>query len=211
MAFGLYLFDLDGTLIDSIALILASFHHTRAVHFGDRLPDDRYLETLGTPLRSAFQRMSPSPESVDAMVKTYVDYNLANHDDMIRPYAGVVDTVSALARRGARLGVVTSKMRVHAERGLRIAGLDGAFSVMVSADDVARGKPDPEPVLLALSRFGWNAGDTLFVGDSTHDIEAGNAAGVPTAAATWGPFTRSQLEGSSPNFWLERPEDVLTI
>jgi len=211
MAFGVYLFDLDGTLIDSIALILASFHHTRTVHFGDRLPDHHYLETLGTPLRTAFRRMSPSRESVDEMVKTYVDYNLAHHDEMVRPYAGVVDTVSALARRGARLGIVTSKMSVHAERGLRVAGLGGTFDLIVSADDVTRGKPHPEPVLLALTRFGWNARDSLFVGDSTHDIEAGNAAGVCTAAATWGPFTRNQLEGSSPKFWLERPEDVLAL
>jgi pyrophosphatase PpaX len=211
MAFGIYLFDLDGTLIDSIDLILASFHHTRAVHFGDRLPDGHYLETLGTPLRTAFRRMSTLPEVVENMVKTYVDYNLANHDEMVRPYAGVVDTVSALAERGARLGIVTSKMGVHAERGLRVAGLDGAFDVIVSADDVARGKPHPEPVLLALSRFDCNAEDTLFVGDSTHDIEAGNAAGVCTAAATWGPFTRQQLEASSPTFWLERPVDVLAL
>src|ERR1041385_8296691 len=154
MAFGLYLFDLDGTLIDSIALILASFHHTRLVHFGDRLPDEYYLEMIGTPLRDAFRKMAPTLESVAEMVETYVDYNLAKQDDMVRAYPGVESMVRTLADRGARLAIVTSKMRPHAERGLRVAGIEGAFDVIVSADDVLRGKPDPEPVLLALERCG---------------------------------------------------------
>ena len=211
MQFGVYLFDLDGTLIDSIALILASFHHTREVHFGDRLPDAYYLETLGTPLRTAFQRMASSPESAEEMVKTYVEYNLVHHDRMVRAYPGVPEMVHALAARGARLGIVTSKMKPHAERGLRVAGLDGAFEVIVGADDVTRGKPHPEPVLLALALCGRAANESVFVGDAVHDIEAGNAAGVRTAAATWGPFTREALERSGPTFWLERPEDVLRL
>src|SRR5690242_12577929 len=203
MAFGVYLFDLDGTLVDSIALILESFHHTRLVHFGDRLPDEYYLETLGMPLRDAFQKMASTPESVDAMVRTYVDFNLAKHDDMVRAYPGVERMVRALVDRGVRLGIVTSKLKPHVERGLRVAGLDGAFDVIVSADDVARGKPDPEPVLLALARYGRAASDALFVGDSPHDIEAGNRAHVSTAAATWGPFSRGSLEKAAPAHWLE--------
>ena len=211
MAYGLYLFDLDGTLIDSVELILSSFHHTRLVHFGDRLADDYYLETMGTPLRTAFQRMATSPESVDAMVRTYVDYNLSVHDDMVRAYPGVEGMVRTLVDRGARLGIVTSKLKKHAERGLRIAGLDGAFEVIIGADDVTHAKPHPEPVLIALSRCGQAATDSLFVGDSPHDIEAGNRAGVSTAAATWGPFVRASLEKVGPTHWVERPEDVLSL
>jgi pyrophosphatase PpaX len=211
MAFGLYLFDLDGTLIDSVALILSSFHHTRLVHFGDHLPDEYYLETMGTPLRNAFERMATTPESVEAMVRTYVDYNLTVHDDMVRAYPGVLEMIRALADQGARLGIVTSKMKKHAERGLRIAGLEGAFDVIVGADDVTRGKPDPEPVLLALSKHGRAATDALFIGDSPHDIEAGNRANVSTAAATWGPFTRASLEKARPTHWVERPGDVLSL
>jgi pyrophosphatase PpaX len=209
MAYGVYLFDLDGTLIDSVALILASHHHTRFVHFGDRLPDEHYLETLGMTLRETFRRTAPTPEMAEAMVQTYVEYNLANHDGMVRPYPGVVGMVRHLAERGARLGIVTSKMRAHAERGLHVAGLQGAFEVIVAAEDVTRGKPDPEPVLRALERFGRSAEETLFVGDSPHDIHAGNRAKVSTAAATWGPFPRAALEKARPTHWVDRPEDVL--
>src|SRR5882672_4316762 len=132
MAFGVYLFDLDGTLIDSIELILASFHHTRQAHFGDRLPDDHYLATLGTPLRDAFAKMATEAAPVEALVRTYVDFNLAKHDSMVTAYEGIVPVVRTLHERGARLAIVTSKLGKTAERGLHVAGLDGAFELIVS-------------------------------------------------------------------------------
>ena len=211
MSFRVYLFDLDGTLIDSVELILKSFHHTREQHFGDRLPDEYYLRILGLTLRDTFKRMAETPEAVEAMVKTYVAHNLDHHDAMVRPYPGVVDVIRELVRRGARLGLVTSKLHDNARRGLRVAGIEDAFEVVIGAEDVTRGKPDPEPVLLALDRLGAAAAETLFAGDSPHDIESGRHAGVKTAAATWGPFTRAVLEAAEPDFWLEKPEDLLGL
>jgi pyrophosphatase PpaX len=209
VSFRLYLFDLDGTLIDSIELILASFHHARERHFGDRLPDAHYLELLGMTLRDAFRRMADTPEAVEELVTSYVAHNLEHHDAMVRAYPGVPELIGELERRGARLGLVTSKLRENARRGLRVTGLESAFDFVVGAEDVTRGKPDPEPVLLALERTGVAAADTLFVGDSPYDIESGRRAGVKTAAATWGPFTRQALEAARPDLWLERPEDLL--
>ena len=211
MAFGVYLFDLDGTLIDSIALILASFHHTRRTHFGDTLPDDDYLATLGMPLRDSFAAMATDAVPVEALVRTYVEFNLARHDSMVTAYEGVVPVIRTLRERGARLGVVTSKMGKTAERGLQVAGLEGAFELIVSADDVTRGKPDPEPVLLALSKLGSGPNDVLFVGDSPHDVESGNAAGVRTAAATWGPFSRAALARARPTYWVDHPRQILEL
>jgi pyrophosphatase PpaX len=211
MSFSAYLFDLDGTLIDSVALILGSFHHTRERHYGDRLPDDYYLTTLGMPLRDSFARMATSPDEVEALVRTYVEYNLQHHDSMVRPYEGVVAMVSALTKRRAHLGLVTSKLRKTAIRGLNVAGIEGAFELVVGADDVQRGKPDPEPVLFALEKLGARADETLFVGDSPHDIEAGNRAGVKTAAATWGPFPRAALDAAKPTFFVHSPDDVLEL
>ena len=211
MSFAAYLFDLDGTLIDSVALILRSFHHTRERHYGDRLPDDYYLTTLGMPLRDSFAKMAASPEEVEALVRTYVEYNLMHHDSMVRPYDGVVAMVDALTRRRARLALVTSKLGKTARRGLAVAGVEGAFELVVAADDVKRGKPDPEPVLLALDRLGVRAEETLFVGDSPHDVESGNRAGVKTAAATWGPFPRAALDAAKPTYFVHSPHDVLEL
>jgi pyrophosphatase PpaX len=85
------------------------------------------------------------------------------------------------------------------------------MDVLVSCDDVARPKPDPEPVHRALEWLGVGADDVVFVGDSLHDLHCGHAAGVRTAAALWGPFTRDDLAAGDPDFWLEAPADLLGV
>src|SRR5213595_2600494 len=92
-----------------------------------------------------------------------------------------------------------------------VAGLGDGFEVIVGADDVTHPKPHPEPVLKALERLGAPAADTVFIGDSRHDIECGRAAGVKTAAVLWGPFDRTYLADLVPDYWLERPEDLATL
>jgi pyrophosphatase PpaX len=209
--FRTVLFDLDGTLIDSIDLILASYRHTTLTHRGAVLPDGVWLEGLGTPLRAQFGRLSDDPAEVEAMVETYRAHNLAYHDRMVCAYTGVLPAVAALAAGGRALAVVTSKLREGARRGLRHCGLDGYFPVIVAADDVARHKPDPEPVRKALALLGADPAAAVFVGDSPHDLAAGRAAGVATAAALWGPFPRDQLEPWEPDRWLDRPEDLMAL
>jgi pyrophosphatase PpaX len=208
VALTTFLFDLDGTLIDSIELILRSYRHTMRTHRGEEPADADWMEGLGTPLWVQFRQFTDDPVEIDAMVATYRAYNLAHHDELVRPYEGVVEAVRALKRRGRPLGLVTSKMRSGAMRGLVRASLDDAFDVVVGADDVTHPKPHPEPVRLALERLGVPASDAVFVGDSRHDLVAGRAAGVKTAAALWGPFDRSHLEDLAPDYWLERPTDL---
>jgi pyrophosphatase PpaX len=211
MYFRGYLFDLDGTLVDSVRLILDSFHHTRQVHFGDALPEATFLETLGMPLRDIFGRMATDAVTVKALIETYVAFNLEHHDAMVRAYEGAVSALATLAARGARIGVVTSKMNAHAWRGLEVCGLRQHVELLVGADDVTRAKPDPEPVRRALETLALAPEETVFVGDSPHDVASGNAAGVATAAATWGPFSRASLEAAGPTFWLTRFQEVLEL
>ena len=206
-----FLFDLDGTLIDSIELILRSYRHTMRTHRGHDPGDQVWMSGLGTPLWVQFRQFTDDPAEIDAMVATYREYNLAHHDEMVRPYAGVVDAVRALERRGRSLALVTSKLRSGALQGLRLAGLEDAFGVVVGADDVTHPKPHPEPVLTALGRLGARAHDAVFIGDSRHDIECGRAAGVKTAAVLWGPFDRSHLEDLEPDYWLETPADLTLL
>ena len=116
-----FLFDLDGTLIDSIRLILDSYHHTLATH---RLPprtDDEWLRGVGTPLKVQFEPWKDDP-GLDAPIATYREYNLAHHDTCVTPYPGVVDAVRAVKAAGMRTGLVTSKNRSGALRGLRLCG-----------------------------------------------------------------------------------------
>ena len=202
------LFDLDGTLIDSIELILGSYRHTMLKHRGEAPADDFWLAGLGTPLRSQFRALTDDEGEIEAMVHTYRSYNLANHDAMVCEYPGVRDAVVGLNRRGARLGIVTSKMRAGALRGLGVCRYDGLFEVVVGSDDVERHKPDPEPVLKALELLGVEPPMAVFVGDSPHDMASGRAAGVATAAALWGPFPRASLEPVEPDYWLTTPMDL---
>jgi pyrophosphatase PpaX len=206
-----YLFDLDGTLLDSIELILTSFHHTSRVHLGHELSDDFWLEGVGTPLRDQLRQIADTQDALDAMLDTYRAFNLSHHDEMARPYPDVVEVVRRLHHGQAKLALVTSKLRTGAERGLRLLALEAELSVRVCADDVTNGKPDPEPVHRALEALDSAPEDAVFVGDSAHDIEAGKAAGVLTVAVTWGPFPREKLAIAGPDRWVEHPRELLDL
>ena len=197
-----FLFDLDGTLIDSIELILESYRHTLKAHRGIEPPDDVWMAGLGTPLWVQFRDWTDDPAEISAMVETYRTYNLAHHDAMVRPYEGVAAQVRSLKQAGKRLGLVTSKLRNGALRGLRVAAIEDQFDAVVGSDDVQHPKPHPEPVLKALALLGAPAAEAVFIGDSRHDLESGHAAGVRTAAVLWGPFDRPHLADLVPDYWL---------
>ncbi len=203
------LFDLDGTLIDSIDLIVASFAHTRKAHFGDEFPRSHWVSTIGVMLRDQFIEWADGDEARAAtFMETYREHNFAHHDQMVKPYAGIPEALTALRESDVRMGIVTSKARKGALRGLPFVGGTEQFEVIITSDDVENGKPHPEPVERALRAMGAAASDAVFVGDSTHDIHCGNAAGVATRAVAWGPFERASLEAAKPGGFLEHPSEL---
>jgi pyrophosphatase PpaX len=210
-AFAAILFDLDGTLIDSVQLILESYRHTLASHGIPPRTDEEWLRGVGTPLAAQFAPWQDDQGTLEAMIATYREYNLANHDRMVREFPGVVETVRAVRARRLKTGLVTSKARSGALRGLRLVGLEDAMDVLVCADEVTNAKPHPEPVAKAVELLGADPATTLFVGDSIHDLNSGRAAGVRTAAVLWGPFSRAHLASGKPDYWLEHPRDLLTL
>jgi pyrophosphatase PpaX len=205
------LFDLDGTLIDSVRLILDSYHHTLATHGLPPRTDEEWLEGVGTPLSAQFATWQETDGMLDALIATYREYNLKHHDRMVTAYPGVVDVVRVLKEDGVATGLVTSKNRSGALRGLTLARLESLMDVLVCADEVENPKPHPEPVEKAVRLLGSDPATTVYVGDSIHDMRSGRAAGVRTAAVLWGPFGRSHLEGSQPDYWLEKPEELLGV
>jgi len=209
--FPTVLFDFDGTLVDSIELILASYRHTMRVHRGTETPDSLWLAGLGTPLRVQFRDFTDDPAEIERMIATYREWMFAHHDDMVSAYPGALDAVRALKGRGATLGIVSSKSRKGIDRGLALCGFDGLFDGMVTSDDLEASKPDPAPVLAMLAQLGATAQQALFVGDSPHDIAAGRDAGTSTAACLWGPFSRERLAEERPDFWLERFADLTEV
>ena len=205
------LFDLDGTLIDSIRLILDSYHHTLTQHNLPARSDEDWLKGVGTPLAVQFSEWQESPEILAAMIATYREYNLKHHDTMVTVYPGVLEAVREIKAAGMQTGLVTSKNRQGALRGLRLVGLEALMDVMVCADEVTNPKPHPEPVENAVALLGADPASTVYVGDSIHDMHSGRAAGVKTAAALWGPFGRSHLESANPDYWLAAPTDLVNL
>jgi pyrophosphatase PpaX len=215
------LFDLDGTLIDTTDLIFRSYHHALGAVLGEPPTDEELFLGFGQPLPEAFAAIldhrridPPSLERlalIERLILTYRAFNLAHHDELAREVPGAKATLEALRERGYRVGLVTSKARAIAERGLRLVGLANAFEVAVCAEDSIRHKPHPDPLLVALDRLGLRATPraALYVGDSTHDLVAGRAAGVRTAAALWGPFPEASLRALAPDLFLDRVEALL--
>ena len=209
--FRTFLFDLDGTLIDSIPLIMASFRHTMRTHLG-AVPDDTVWRAgFGTPLRPQLRKFARDDDHASRMVDTYRAYTEAHHDRLLKSYVGIDGALGTLRAAGAPLAVVTSKTHALARRGLARCGLNEYFDVLIGADDVHEHKPHPAPVLAALDRLSASPADAIFIGDSPHDIEAGRAAGVRTAAALWGPFSREALARALPHHWLAEPTCIVSL
>jgi pyrophosphatase PpaX len=205
------LFDLDGTLIDSIALIVNSALYAFEKCGHPAPAAEEWLADLGLPLRTMFGRFIADESKLVDLVAGYREYQLENHDRLVRPYDEVASTLAALHERGHALAVVTSKAEPLAHRGLAHVGLDDFFDVVVGLESCTRHKPDPEPVRVALDRLSMRPEDAVFVGDSPHDMAAGRAAGVATIAALWGPFSRAQLAPSEPDYYIERMSELLSI
>ncbi len=211
MSFSTVLLDFDGTFLDSVELILAAFRHTFVVHHGQSPPDEAWLRGIGTPLRLQIEELSRPSDDVDRMLETYRDFVIEHHDRLAQPFAGMPDVVHELRRRGVKLAIVTSKRAIGVRRGLGPAGMLDSFDTWVCPEHVTHAKPHPEPVWLALERLGAQREDAVFVGDSPHDLVAGRAAGVKTAAVGWGPFEDAHLEEHTPDFWLKTPADLLEL
>jgi pyrophosphatase PpaX len=184
LRYSTVLFDLDGTLIDSGAMILASFRHATRTVLAREIPDEELVAACGGA--TIYEQMGTfDADRVEELVRAYRAHNEPLHADL-RAFPGVEDVLERLRDEGRKLGVVTSKRRRTVGLAFAVLPIAGYFDAVVTADDTPRHKPRPEPVLLALERLGARAENAAFVGDSPFDIGAGKAAGVFTVAVSWG-------------------------
>jgi pyrophosphatase PpaX len=203
---------LDGTLLDSIPGILASFGHV----LGRFVPDRRFtrrdlIMVIGEPVEKQMLDFNGGDASLAArMVEEY-----RRHNREILPsmplFAGVHAVLSALRSRGQIVGVVTSKGRTSAMVSLDGHGLMPHLDLVLTCDDTARHKPDPMPLSVAAERLGLRPGEIAYVGDSVHDMRCALAAGCRAVAALWGPFEREALAALDPHDLVEALPDLLEI
>lgn len=205
------LFDLDGTLVDTVGLILDSYEHTLAGHGLPPVPREHWLANVGRPLRDVLRPFAADEAGLEALVASYRAYNDLHHDRVVRAFPGVGESLTRLRAGGARLAVVTAKSRERAQRGLEVSGLGGLFEVVIGCDEVKRHKPHPEPVEAALALLGGTAAEAVMVGDSVHDLASGRAAGARTGAVAWGAGRAEDLRAALPDYWFERPEQLSAL
>lgn len=185
-------FDLDGTLADTVPLIVASYQYAFRTIVG-REEDPAVIRSwIGRPLIQAFR--DHSPEHADDLYATYLRWNAENTERLIGGFDGARELLADLRRAGVRVAVATSKRRESAEQAMNLLGLAEHVEVLVAMEDTEAHKPDPTPLLLALERLGASdPSRAVYVGDAVVDVLAGKAAGMDTVAVTWGAGERDAL------------------
>jgi len=194
------IFDLDGTLIDTIGLILKSMRHAVEDVLGESPSDELLMRNVGAPLVDMMACFDAS--RVDELVDSYRAFNRKVHDDLIRGYPGTGEVLDRLTRDGVTMGIVTSKTSGIARRGLDLFGLGHHFEVLVGYDDVPLHKPDPYPLHHAAGLLGVPLEDCAYVGDSPHDMTAAIAGGAVSVAALWGAFKEEDVLKPGPEYAL---------
>jgi pyrophosphatase PpaX len=210
MRFPVVLFDLDGTVIDSRAIILASMRHAAKEVLGLDVPDEQLMAGVGGPGLEA-QMHALSPDRVDELVTVYRAHNEPLHDELVC-CAGMDRVLVQLKEEGRRLGIVTAKRRQTVELAFARIPIEHLFETVVGGDETKNHKPDPEPLLLALERLGAAPEDAVYVGDAPFDIQAAKAAGLYSVGVTWGGIhARELLEAQSPDALIDTPEELLGV
>jgi pyrophosphatase PpaX len=203
------IFDLDGTLIDTNDLILDTFQHVINTCLG-RIPTEEELhQVYGKTLdeQMAFFSTERRQELVDA----YKVYYRAHMDERTHLFEGVKWLLDALAVKNIQMAAVTNKGSRGVHHAFDKFDLGKYFSAAITADDVTKGKPDPEGILAALNQLGVSAEEALFVGDSHSDILAAKGAGVKSVLVGWTFFHEDHYATFEADFVIERPLDLMEL
>ena len=211
MRFRVVLFDLDGTLIDSGPIILASMQHAVRTVLDREIAYEELAATVGGQGLVA-QMAELDPERVDELIEVYREHNDPLHDTL-EAFAGMIDVLPRLRADGRRLGIVTAKRHRTVALALeRFPWLEEQFEVVVAHEDTDRHKPEPDPVLEALARLEAEPSDAAYVGDSPFDIGAAKAAGTFAVAVAWGGIhSDERLLAEEPDVLVRTPEELLDV
>src|SRR5213080_4667653 len=208
MRFETVLFDLDGTVVDSGAIILASMRHATREVLGIEYRDEELMHAVGGPGLEA-QMAVLAPDRVEELVRVYRAHNEPLHDEL-EACAGMDDVLVRLKEEDRRLAIVTAKRRSTVELAFARVPLGHLFETVVGGDETERHKPDPEPLLLGAERLGAQPEDAAYVGDAPFDVQAAHAAGMHAVAVTWGRIhDRGKLEREHPDAIVDAPGELL--
>ncbi|MFF4756444.1 HAD-IA family hydrolase [Streptomyces sp. NPDC002514] len=201
------IFDLDGVIVDSFAVMSEAFAVAYAEVVGDGpAPFEEYRRHLGRYFPDIMRIMGLPLEMEEPFVRE--SYRLANQ---VTVFDGVVELLLTLRVRGLRLAIATGKSGPRARALLDGLGLLPFFAHVIGSDEVARPKPAPDMVLQALSLLDVPAEQAIMVGDAPTDLASAQGAGVAAAAALWASPEEEELLAAGPDVVLRRPADLLAL
>ena len=209
-----YIFDMDGTLVNTIYDISDSVNYVIAQRGFPPHTYEEYLSFMGMGIGGTLTQAMPGytdlpPEEQAALRKAYTVHNEEHCLDKARPYEGITETLKALEAGGAVLGIFTNKPEVLGKK-IANALFEGIhFTFNLGALEGATMKPNPERVLAELDKLGIAAADAVIVGDGQPDIATGKNAGMLTVGVDWGFKGLEELEGA--DIIISHPRELLDI
>lgn len=194
----LVIFDLDGTLVNSLAELVAAVNHVRSVFGLSCFTEGEVREMLGRGDRPLVEKALPEASITDlqraqALYLSYSELNLLTSTSI---YPGVVDTLAELKKNGVLMAIISNKHSRLSRKLLGRLGIEAYFSAILGSDSLPFRKPSPEPILRLLDDFHMNASGGVIVGDSMSDILAGKRAGVVTVGCSYGYGIASELQNA---------------
>ena len=201
-----YVFDIDGTLIDSEAAAIPSLHQVAVDLLGQDLPAEHLYQAFGMSADDTMRWLGIA--DVERGHKLWNHY-FADYRHLITVFDGILPVLDALKAKGASLGLLTSKNRYEYEHDFLPLGLEPRFDTVILADDSETHKPQAGPMLAYLAKSGAKPEEVLFIGDSVHVMGCGKNAGVDHALALWG--RRSDDPSIEATYRLHTPAELLSL
>ncbi len=178
------IFDFDGTLMDTKRLVSQSFIHVFQKYYPElTLGDDELDSFFGPSLHESFSKYTKDEKQIERMIKDYREFNETMHDQMVRPFPGVTDTLKYLKKHGYKLAVFSAKKNDILIHGLEFGHIYEYFDLVVGGDDITKQKPDPEGLNIIIEKL--DAKNALYVGDSVNDIICGKNAKIKTCGIAY--------------------------
>lgn len=211
----LVVFDLDGTLLDTLGDLAVACNASLAVRGLPQHSYEEYRGFVGNGIMRLVERALPeplrSPDNVAAVRADFVTYYTEHIDRYTRPYEGIPELVAELSRRGVRLAVASNKFQAGTEQLIRRFFPQVAFAAVLGQREGVPLKPDPAVVEELLAATGASRDRVLYVGDSGVDMLAAAAAGVRSVGVTWGFRTREELASAGAAHIVDRAEEILQL
>ena len=207
------IFDLDGTLLDTIADLAASTNHALGQMGYPVRTTDEIRRFVGNGNRMLIKRAAPEGISEDDYERTFqlfCDHYMLHCAEQTVPYEGIQELLDGLARRGYKMGIVSNKLQAGvSELAARFFGRH--ISVAIGEGPDTRRKPAPDCVIRAMELLGTTPQRALYVGDSEVDLQTAANAGTRIVSVSWGFRSRDQLLALNPAYLIDRPEELLGL